>query len=223
MRTLFHQPLCPFSRKVRIFLGEFRLDYQGVVEPVWRERGDFLELNPAGQVPVLVDLNNRPICDSVVICEYLDEAYGDERPLIGETVLQRAEVRRIAAWFDGKFYDRATKNIVYEKAFKRSFGMGGPDSQAIRSGNLHLYKFFEYITFLLERRHWLAGDEFSLSDVVGAAHISAIDYIGHISWEKWPDVKEWYCRIKSRPSMRAILQDVVPGISPPSYYRDTDF
>lgn len=223
MRTLFYLPLCPFSRKVRLFLGEFRLDFQGIIEPVWKEREEFLELNPAGQVPVLVDLNNRAISDSTVICEYLDEAYGEERPLIGETVLKRAEIRQISAWFDGKFNMQVTRNLVYEKAFKRAFGQGGPDSQAMRLGNQCLNHSLEYMTFLLERRHWLAGDTFSLADITGAAHLSSLDFIGHMNWEKFPDVKEWYGRIKSRPSMRPLLQDTVPGLTAPSYYKDMDF
>jgi glutathione S-transferase len=222
MRTLFYLPLCPFCRKVRIFLGEFRLDFQGIIEPVWKEREEFLEINPAGQVPVLVDLN-RAISDSAVICEYLDEAYGEEKSLIGETVLKRAEVRRIAAWFDGKFNRQVTQNLVYEKAFKRVFGQGGPDSGAMRAGNQFLNHFLEYVTFLLERRHWLAGDEFSLADIAGAAHLSSLDFIGHMNWEKFPEVKEWYGRIKCRPSMRPLLQDTVPGLSPPLYYKDMDF
>jgi glutathione S-transferase len=223
MRTLFYQPLCPFSRKVRIFLGECRLDFQGIVEPVWKEREEFLELNPLGQVPVLVDLNHRPISDSSVICEYLDETYNENHSFVGKTILGRSEVRRIVSWFDGKFNGQVTHNLVFEKAFKRAFGLGGPDSQVIRKGNQALQGHLEYMTFLLERRHWLGGDDFSLGDMAGAAHLSALDYMGHVNWEKYPEVKEWYGRIKCRPSMRPLLQDVIPGLTPASHYKDIDF
>jgi glutathione S-transferase len=127
MRTLFYVPLCPFSRKVRIILAERKLDYQPVIENVWKQREEFLEINPAGQAPVLVDLNHQVICDSTVICEYIDETYS-EHSLIGEDVLQRAETRRLVAWFDGKFNRDVTHKLVFEKALKRHFGRGNPDS-----------------------------------------------------------------------------------------------
>lgn len=223
MRTLFYLPLCPFSRKVRLVLGEHRLDYDGIVEPIWKAREDFFELNPAGQVPVLVDLNKKVICDSTVICEYLDEAYGDTQTLIGKTILERAEIRRIAAWFDCKFNKEVTQNLVFEKTLKRSFGKGGPDSRALRQGQQALVKQLDYFTWLLEQRHWLGGDFFSLADIAGAAHLSAIDFIGHMNWEKFPEIKEWYGRIKCRPSMRPLLHEPIPGLTPPKHYCDMDF
>lgn len=223
MRTLFYLPLCPFSRKARLFLGEHRLDFEGIIEPIWKAREEFLEINPAGQVPVLVDLNRRIISDSWVICEYLDEAYGEERSLIGTTIFERAEVRRIAAWFDGKFNNEVTHKLVFEKTMKRSFGLGGPDSKAIRLGHQSLTQQMDYFAWLLDRRHWLGGDFFSLADITAAAHLSAIDFVGHLNWDKFPEIKEWYGRIKCRPSMRPLLQDNVAGVVPPPHYRDMDF
>ena len=55
MPLLYHVALCPFSRKVRIVLHEKGLDVDLQVEKVWERRPQFLALNPAGQVPVLVD------------------------------------------------------------------------------------------------------------------------------------------------------------------------
>ena len=222
MRTLFYVPLCPFGRKVRMALAERKLDYQGVVENTWKQREEFLELNPLGQAPVLVDLNNQIICDSTVICEYIDEAYSD-RSYIGQDALQRAETRRLVAWFDGKFYQQVTHRLVYEKVLKKYFKQQGPDAAVIREGNTNLHHYMGYFSWLIERRHWLAGDEFSLADITAVAHMSCIDYVGHISWERYPDIKEWYGRVKSRPSMRAILLDIVPGMNPPDHYRNLDF
>ncbi len=222
MRTLFYLPLCPFSRKVRITLAERKLDYQPVVENVWKRREEFLELNPLGQVPVLVDLNQKVISDSTVICEYIDEAYSDHS-LIGEDILQRAETRRLVAGFDDRFNKDVTHKLVFEKTLKRHFGQGGPNSTIIREGSASLDKYLDYFSWLIERRHWLAGDEFSLADITAAAHLSCIDYVGHLDWEKYPDIKEWYGRIKSRPSMRPLLFDIVPGITPPACYKNLDF
>lgn len=203
-------------------LAERKLDYQPIIESVWKEREEFLELNPVGQVPVLVDLNQKVICDSTVICEYIDEAYS-EHSLIGEDILQRAETRRLVSWFDGKFNEEVTHKLVFEKTLKRHFFQRGPDSTVIREGQASLHKHLDYFSWLIERRHWLGGDEFSLADIAAAAHLSCIDYVGHINWEKYPEIKEWYGRLKSRPSMRPLLMDQVAGIAPPPHYSNLDF
>jgi glutathione S-transferase len=80
-----------------------------------------------------------------------------------------------------------------------------------------------YIGYLADRRAWLAGDQFSLADIAAAAQISCIDYLGDVPWEDYQEAKQWYARIKSRPSFRPILEDYVPGMRPPAHYTDLDF
>ena len=68
MRILYHLPLSPYSRKVRLALGEKRLPFELKVERVWERRPDYLALNPAGGVPMLVEETGLAIPDSWVIC-----------------------------------------------------------------------------------------------------------------------------------------------------------
>jgi glutathione S-transferase len=225
MRTLYHFPLCPFSRKVRLALHEKKLDFALELEQFWEKRAEFQKLNVAGQVPVLIDLNGSVLCDSSAICEYLEDAYPD-RPLIGDGLAHRAEVRRLTAWFDGKGAGEFSLPLVFEKVIKRniaSMNTLGPNSPLIRQAksaiNLHL----EYISWLVDRRNWLAGDEFSLADLAAAAHLSVVDYLGDVPWDKHENAKSWYARIKSRPSFRALLHDRLPGITPSATYGDLDF
>jgi glutathione S-transferase len=63
----------------------------------------------------------------------------------------------------------------------------------------------------------------TLADIAAAAHLSCVDYIGDVPWEKHEDAKNWYARVKSRPSFRSILADHIPGLSPPKAYADLDF
>lgn len=223
MRTLYHLWLCPFSRKVRIVLGEKKLAFEMVVEKPWEQRPDFLALNPAGDVPVLIEPNDAVLADSTAICEYLDEIQADP-PLFGADSLQRAEVRRLVGWFDGKFNSEVTVNLVGEKLLKRQMSHpGGPDSRAIRAGYTHIREHLDYVGWLTERRRWLAGDVFSMADIAAAAHLSTVDYIGDVPWDIYPAVKDWYARVKSRPSFRPLLTDHLPGIPPPKHYADLDF
>ena len=222
MRTLYHLWLSPFSRKIRIVLAEKGLPFDLVLEKVWERRDEFLALNPAGEVPVLVDVDGTVLADSQAIAEYIDEAY-PERQLIGPDTLARAETRRLVAWFDIKFNAEVTSNLVGEKLMKRVLRIGEPDASAIRAGLANIHYHLDYIAYLSERRRWLAGDHFSLADIAAAAHLSAVDYIGDVPWSDHPAAKDWFARLKSRPSFRPLLADHVPGAPPPQHYTDLDF
>lgn len=222
MRILYHLPLSPFSRKVRLALTEKRIPFDLRVERVWERREEFLAVNPAATVPVLQEANGLSVVDSNAICEYLDEAYPDG-PLLGRTLAERAEVRRLVAWFDGKFNAEVTRNLLYEKQMKRLLGRGNPDAAALRAGYANIRPHLEYIGWLAETRAWLAGSSMSLADLTAAAHLSSLDYIGDIDWTTSEAAKDWYARVKSRPSFRPILADRISGLAPPAHYADLDF
>ncbi|MBV9537473.1 MAG: glutathione S-transferase family protein [Acidisphaera sp.] len=222
MRFLYHLPLSPYCRKVRLALTEKRLPFELRVEKVWERRPDYLELNAAATVPTLLEDSGLAVPDSNVICEYLEEAYPDHS-LLGASLGERVEVRRLMAWFDGKFAGEVTRNLNDEKYLKRLAGWGQPDANALRVGYANLREHLHYIGWLAETRKWLAGSSISLADFAAAAHLSVLDYQGDVDWSISASAREWYARIKSRPSFRSLLADRVPGISPPMHYADLDF
>ena len=222
MRALYHFWLWPFSRKVRVLLAEKSLPFELRFEKFWERRDDFLRLNPSGQVPVLVEPDGPALAESGAICEYLDERYPD-RPLIGFDPSARAETRRLVAWFDLKFHREVTRNLVDEKLMKSFMGMGAPDSESIRAGKHNIAYHLDYIGWLADRRSWLAGDDFSVADIAAAAHLSCVDYIGDVPWDDHPVARDWYARVKSRPSFRPLLADHIVGFAPPRHYADLDF
>jgi glutathione S-transferase len=222
MRLLYHLPLSPFARKVRLVLAEKRLPFDLRLEKTWERRAEYLELNPAGTVPTLIEDNGMVIPDSGVICEYLDEAYPDSG-LMGRTLAERVEVRRLIAWFDGKFNAEVTQNLLGEKFMRRLTKRGNPNPSAIRTGYVALRYHMEYLGYLAETRKWLGGATLSLADFAAAAHLSALEFIGDVDWTLSPGAKDWYARMKSRPGFRGLLTDRVPGTMPPAHYADLDF
>ena len=222
MRFVYHLPLSPYCRKVRLVLAEKRLPFELRTERVWERRPDYLEVNPAGTVPTLLEDNGLAVPDSSVICEYLEEAYPDTS-LLGQTLGERVEVRRLVAWFDGKFAGEVTRNLNGEKYFKRLSGRGEPDAAALRSGYANLREHLHYLGWLAETRKWLAGGAISLADFAAAAHLSVLDFAGDVDWTISQPAREWYARMKSRPSFRPLLADRVPGMTPPAHYPDLDF
>ena len=221
-RLLYHIWLSPFSRKVILALGEKKCDFQPVAEKVWERRPEFFAINPAGQVPVLVEPSGLVIADSMAICEYLEETCPTPS-ILGTTPADRAEARRIAAWFDGKFNEEVTRHLLEEKVFKRLLLKRNPNAAALRAGAANLHYHLEYIGWLTERRNWLAGDHISIADLAAAAHLSGLDYIGDVPWDDHPPAKEWYMRIKSRPSFRPLLTERMPSLMPARHYAELDF
>lgn len=230
MAILFHYPLCPHSRFIRLALGEFGIEAELVEERVWERRREFLEMNPAGTTPVLREENGFSVPGAGTIAEYLDETRGlalAERRLLPEGPAERVEVRRLLDWFNGKFHEEITGPLVLEKVMKRFMsrddGGGPPDMSMIRAARSNVRYHLRYIAWLTAKRNWLAGDGLTYADLAAAAQISCVDYLGDVPWEEDEAARAWYARIKSRPSFRPLLADRMPGMAPSAHYDDLDF
>lgn len=229
MTELYHYPLDAFSRRVRLQLAEIGVEARLVDEVPWERREQFLALNPAGTVPVLVEDSGIAISGLTAITEFLDEMAKDRgaRCLTPGQRYGRAEVRRLVEWFDIKFNAEVTQPIAYQKIHRRFMskpqGGGGPDMALVRAGKQNIAFHLAYIDYLVGSRSWLAGDELSHADLAAAAHLSCVDYTGDVPWDDHPGAKEWYVRVKSRPSFRSLLTDQLRSLSPPPAYADLDF
>jgi len=221
MARLYHVPLSPFCRKVRLCLAEKRIECELVEERYWERDADFLRRNPAGKVPVL-RLDGHNLSESAAICEYVEERH-PEPPLMPQGAEARFEVRRLVAWFDDTFHHQVTAKLLYERVNKKVMKQGFPDSRNVKDGARAIKFHLDYMAALLDHRRWLAGDVMTLADFAAAAHLSALDYISDVDWHRSEAVKDWYAKIKSRPAFRGILADQVPGFPPPAHYADLDF
>lgn len=221
MIKLYHMPLSPASRKIRLLLGEKRLETDLIEERPWDGRSDFLMLNPAGKVPV-ININGIVIAESGAIFEYIEESFPNP-PMLPQDRAMRAEARRLMHYFDDKFYHEVSKKILHERVYRRLARDGYPDSVEIKSAMRALKFHYGYMDWLLEERRWLAGDQMTIADFAAAAHFSSLDYLGDIDWAIIPNVKEWYSKVKSRPAFRSLLADLVPNVRPTRQYADLDF
>jgi glutathione S-transferase len=221
MNRLFHFALSPYCRKVRLVLAEKKIEVELIEERYWERGAEFLRRNPAGKVPVL-RLNGRTMSESQAICEYLEEVQPDP-PLMPRRPEERYEVRRLVGWFDDKFHAEVTSKLLYERVNKKVMGQGYPESANVKAGAKAIKYHLDYMGWLLDQRRWLAGDAMSLADFAAAAHLSCLDYISDVDWNRNAGVKDWYAKIKSRPAFRPVLADQVPGFPPPLHYADLDF
>ncbi len=221
MARLFHVPLSPYCRKVRLSLAEKKIEVELVEERYWEQDPDFLRRNPAGKVPVL-RLDGIMMSESAAICEYIEETR-PEPSLLPSDPVQKLEVRRLVSWFDDKFHHEVTSNLLYERVNKKMMKTGYPDSKNVKAGAKAIKFHLGYMTWLLDQRRWLAGDVMTLADFAAAAHLSSLDYISDVDWNSCHEVKDWYAKIKSRPAFRSILADQVSGFPTHAHYSDLDF
>ncbi len=230
MPKLYHAPLDPHSRFVRLALAEHAMGFDLVEENVACRRREFLILNPAGTLPVLVEEAGQIVPGAGVIAEYLDDTRGlalGERRLLPPAPVQRVEVRRLVNWFNQKFWNEVAEPLIHEKLHKLSLrpGEGGraPNTAVLKAARANLRYHLAYVAHLVARRNWLAGDQLSYADLAAAAHLSTVDYLGDVPWSEENAAKEWYARIKSRPGFRALLADRIRGLPPAAHYTDLDF
>ncbi|WP_417242079.1 glutathione S-transferase family protein [Celeribacter sp.] len=221
MNRLYHVPLSPFCRKVRLVLAEKKIEAELVEERYWERDPDFMRRNPAGKVPIL-RIGEMNLSESSAICEYLEEVYPTPS-LMPKDPEGRYEVRRLVSWFDDKFHQEVTSNLLYERVNRKLMKAGYPVSANVKAGSKGIKYHLDYMAWLLDRRRWLAGDAMTLADFTAAAHLSCLDYISDVDWNRSAVVKDWYAKIKSRPAFRSLLVDQVPGFPPPAHYADLDF
>lgn len=232
MSVLTHFPFCPFSRSIRLALGELEVAFETAIEQPWAWRPAFLALNPSGDLPVLQFNDGLLLAGAYAISEFLGEvvrqAPAEERvlDLFPGSPEDRAEVRRLVHWFHGKLDTEVTRELLRERlhARLRPDRRGHtPDAELMRALRANLRYHLSYVGYLADQRRWLAGDAMSFADLAAAAHLSCLDYLDEVQWDKHPAVRQWYQRLKSRASFRPLLADRAPGLPPPAHYADLDF
>ncbi|MGF7158932.1 glutathione S-transferase [Rhodoligotrophos appendicifer] len=229
MPQLIHTMLDPFSRRIRLLIGELGIDADVIEEKPWERREELLHLNPTGLLPIFVEDDHTIIPGIESVADYLEETRGLPvgRNLLGKTALERAETRRLVAWFDVKFHREVSRLILTEKVERRfaapGRGGGATNMNAVRAGLHNIRAHLDYIGALAEHRNWLSGDDLTQADLAAAAHLSCLDYLGDVPWGANTAAKDWYQRIKSRPSFRPLLADHIRGMPPPRTYADLDF
>lgn len=237
MPTLTHFTLCPHSRSIRLALGELGIAVELVEERPWEWTQALLTLNPSGDLPALQMDDGLVLCGSYAISEYLavppaagpaepgDANVPRTLPLYPGTAAERAEVRRLVDWFHGKLHREVTVPLLELLVIPMFKGTAqvAPDTDVLRAARANLAYHMSYVAWLADQRNWLAGNELSFADLAAAAHLSCLDYLGEIAWDRFPAAKTWYQRLKSRRAFQPLLADRVPGRPPAALYAELDF
>ena len=230
MPTLTHFNFCPHSRGIRLVLAEIGHEPALVQMLPWEWSDALLALNPSGELPILQLEEGPQLCGSYAIAEYLaattteDDNDGQPVPLFPGTFTGQAEVRRLVDWFHVKLHREVTVPLL--DALVVPFFSGAnqaPDTDVLRAARANLAYHMSYVAWLADQRNWLAGNDLSYADLAAGAHVSCLDYLGEVDWARWPAVKTWYQRLKSRRAFQVLLTDRIPGRQPAAHYGELDF
>ena len=221
MLTLYHYQLCPSSRFIRLLLDEYKIEHIMQLENYWKPQDEFLLINPAGHLPVLIDNSNFPIIGFNACVEYISDM--DLKPnIFPDDYRKKAEIYRLYHWFDTLFKKEVLDPIIYEKVFSRVIENLTPNSLNLRNGMQNLGFHIKYLEYLLRDKDFLVADTITSCDFFAAANLSVLDYLGLLNLGNYPKLQVWYFKLKSRPSFRNILKDYIVGLTPHENYKLLD-
>ncbi len=223
MYKLYHFPLCPFSRKLRILMGEKKLNFDLIHRDFWRKDIAFFKLTPFAAVPVLAIDGGGAICHSMLAAEYIDAQHKGYN-FIPYDFKDSLAVKTMALWFDEKFFNDVVYHFLYQKVINVVSSAVPPNTAIMQAAKNNMFGYFDYMESLFVKTKYIAGDHLSLADISAAAHLSVLDYLSVIDWSRvQPAIKDWYSIIKCRASFRPLLSDRVPSFNPPPHYQNLDF
>lgn len=204
--VLYGASLSPFVRKVRACLLEKQLDYSMELiiprsQPDW-----YYQISPLGRIPALRD-GDIDICDSAVICAYLDDKYPDTPSLLGGTAEEVAKIRWFEKYGDYEIAPLATFTVFFNRALAKSMGLPS-DEVAVQKALKSLVHHFDYLEQQLADSDYFVGNRFTLADIAIATHWVNFSYGQEkIDADKWPKLTAHQARVLSRESMQQLLAD----------------
>jgi len=193
----------PNPRRVRIFLAEKGLTLQQERVPL-RERAhkavDFLEKNSLGQVPVLELDDGSFLSESVSICRYL-EGLHPEPPLFGTSPKEQATIdmwiRRIELQLMMPIAHIWRHTHPLTAALLTQYKDFGESNRA------HADRVYRWLDQELADRAFIAGDAYSMADIIAQTTIEFGQNIGVAIPEDCGRVTAWLARVAQRPSAMA--------------------
>ncbi len=242
MLKLYHYSTSVCAAKVRVMLAEKKLacEMQEINILGGEQFEDwYLKLNPNAVVPTLVH-DGQPICESAVICEYLEDVFPEPsmRPRDPvarsrmriwakdvETYMQRNtgaltfpathrfEVLQLSKAEQEAFYAGRAQSDPYHAAQKKSWVEEGYNSEHVQRSMFICDTFFRKMEQQLAKTPWLAGDEYSIADASAVPYVVRLDMLNYLGWLDLlgTNVRTWYRRNQERASFQPAFYEVMNG------------
>jgi glutathione S-transferase len=190
----------PNCQRVKIVLAEKNLPYD--IAPIdlrahEQKTPEYLKLNPYGKVPVLTD-DATVLYESLIINEYLDEKYSNP-PLMPKDPAKRAKARILVDYGMAHFdtpYQRLRMELMKDAKEQ--------NQQVIATAKAELKKLLQRLEDEIGEQQYLLGD-FSLVDADLLPRFTRLEGFGVLPDPSLPRLGKYLERVKTRPSVRAVL------------------
>jgi glutathione S-transferase len=202
----------PYVRKVLACLELKQLPY--VVDPITPFYGndEFERLSPLRRIPILID-SQVTLCDSSVICAYLDEAY-PSRPLLPGDPKDRARARWLEEYADTRLGDLFIWSLFYQRVVRPAvWGEAGDEERIARTLSEDIPPALDYLESQLPEAGFVFG-EIGLADVSIASFFRNADYAGFaVDADRWPRTAHFVDRVLAEPVFAKLLafEDIQRG------------
>jgi glutathione S-transferase len=162
---LYYAPASSYSQRVLIALYEKQIDFDAIEVNLFdpEERSRYLQINPFGKIPTLVTDDGQIIFEACIIIEYLDRHFPNKPQLIPEDLERALEVRAIARIID--VYINTGREALFADTQRAIEERGS--KEVIKAKRL-LETACVLLDEKLQKRIWLAGENFSLADCTAA-------------------------------------------------------
>jgi glutathione S-transferase len=194
----------PYVRKVLACLNLKGLTYE--IDPITPFFGndEYARLSPLRRIPVLVD-GDFSICDSSVVCAYLDEAY-PERPLLPADPRDRAKARWLEEYADTRLGDVFIWGLFYQKVVRPAvWGEPTDEERVARVLAEDIPATLGYLETQLPASGFLFG-EIGLADIAIASFFRNAAYAGfEVDAERWPRTAGFVERTLGQPCLASLL------------------
>ncbi len=197
--------LGPNPRVVRMFMAEKGIEIP--LQPVDLMVGEnrqaaHVARNPSGQLPCLELDDGSHLAEITAICEYLEDKHPTP-PRIGATPEEKAETRMWVRRIDLNIIERLADGFRFAEGlpiFKErihTIPQAADDLKAIAREKL------EWLDGLIEGREFIAGDRFTLADILLFAFLEFAATVGQPLDPRNQNLVKWYERVAARPSVEA--------------------
>ena len=190
-------------RRVRIFMAEKGLSIERhEVDAAGgaNDMPDFLRLNPLGKLPVLELDDGSAIAESLAICRYL-EALQPQPPLMGTTPQTSAHTEMWTLRMDHELSQPIALAFVHSSDFYRGRVEQVPEVASWARGRA--LKTMSWLDGELAGRSHIAGDEYTLADIVAQCACVLGKAVGLRIPPEMTHLSRWFAQVSARPTARA--------------------
>ncbi|WP_269620977.1 glutathione S-transferase family protein [Zhongshania sp. BJYM1] len=203
MIVLHGNSVSPYVRKVLVALALKKLSFEQIQQMPYSGDPNFLKISPLGKIPALQD-GDLNICDSTVICEYLEDAYQDH-PIYPTDPQTKAKARWIEELAGSKVTEFAS-GIFFQRFMRPMFLNQETDEDLVQKIiEKHLPPILDYIETIVPKEGFIFGD-LTIADI---SIISPFINAGYANYQmdaaRWPLFSAFINRVKAHPIVAPLL------------------